>query len=119
MLYSHAGGACSMKKFGSRDVAAVFRAYPRNIAARLMSLRDLIFEIASGNAAVGELEETLKWGQPSYITAKSRSGSTIRIDQVKAHKGQYGIYSHCQTSLVATFRELYGKKFQYAGNRSI
>ncbi|WP_227013429.1 hypothetical protein [Paenibacillus psychroresistens] len=25
-------------------------------------------------------EETLKWGQLSYLTLKSKSGSTIRID---------------------------------------
>ncbi len=108
-----------MKKFDNAEVAAVFRAYPRKIAAKLLSVRELIFETGAKNAAVGELEETLKWGQPSYLTAKSRSGSTIRIDRVKSGKGQYGIYFHCQTSLVATFRELYGKRFRYEGNRGI
>ena len=46
-------------------------------------------------------------GQPSYLTPETKSGSTIRIDQVKAAAGQYAVYFHCQTDLVETFRELY------------
>ena len=44
-------------------------------------------------------------GQPART--ESKSGSTIRIDQVKAEAGQYAVYFHCQTDLVETFRELY------------
>jgi len=57
-------------------------------------------------------------GQPSYLTAESKSGSTIRIDQVKAEAGQYAVYFHCQTDLVETFRELY-PELSYSGNRAI
>ena len=66
----------------------------------------------------GALEEALKWGQPSYLTTESKSGSTIRIDQVKAAAGQYAVYFHCQTDLVETFRERY-PELRYGGNRSI
>lgn len=65
------------------------------------------------------MEETLKWGQPSYLTTQSKSGSTIRIDLVKSQEGQYAIYFHCQTTLVETFKEIYRNKFKYEGNRSI
>jgi hypothetical protein len=68
---------------------------------------------------VGELEETLKWGQPSYVTARTGSGSTIRIDQVKALPGKYAAYFHCQTTLVDTFREIYGRELDFVGNRCI
>lgn len=67
---------------------------------------------------VGALEEALKWGQPSYLTTESKSGSTIRIDQVKADAGQYAVYFHCQTDLVETFRELY-PELRFDGNRAI
>ena len=67
---------------------------------------------------VGALEETLKWGQPSYLTPETKSGSTIRIDQVKPEPGQYAVYFHCQTNLVETFRELY-PELRYGGNRAI
>jgi hypothetical protein len=68
---------------------------------------------------VGRLEETLKWGQPSYLTPETKSGSTIRIDQIKSATNQYAIFFHCQTGLVETFRELYPGEFSYEGNRCI
>jgi hypothetical protein len=65
------------------------------------------------------LQETLKWGQPSYLTAETKSGSTIRIDGVNGNASQYAMFVHCQTDLVATFRELYPKQLTYGGNRSV
>jgi len=65
--------------FANADVAAVFRAYPAPLRARLLALRRLIFDTAAETDGVGPLDETLKWGQPSYLTAASRSGTTIRI----------------------------------------
>jgi hypothetical protein len=100
-------------------VDAVFDAYPKPLKAKLLALRRLIFDTAKTTKGVGALQETLKWGQPSYLTPETKSGSTIRIDQVKSAPGQYAMYFHCQTDLVETFRELYPKEFSYGGNRSI
>jgi hypothetical protein len=100
-------------------VDAVFDAYPKPLKAKLLALRRLIFDTAKTTQGVGALQETLKWGQPSYLTPETKSGSTIRIDQVKSAPGQYAVYFHCQTNLVETFRELYPKEFSYGGNRSI
>jgi hypothetical protein len=105
--------------FSEPAVEAVFRAYPEPIRARLLALRRLILDTAKTTGGVGAVEETLKWGQPSYLTAETKSGSTIRIDQVKSAANQYAVYFHCQTDLVATFRELYPEDFSYGGNRSI
>jgi hypothetical protein len=105
--------------FGDSAVDAVFNAYPRPLKARLLALRRLIFETAKTTKGVGSLRETLKWGQPSYLTPQTNSGSTIRIDQVKSAAGQYAVYFHCQTDLVATFRELYPTQLRFGGNRSI
>jgi len=101
------------------SVDAVFDAYPKPLRAKLLALRRLIFDTARTTKGVGALQETLKWGQPSYLTPETKSGSTIRIDQVKSTSGQYAVYFHCQTDLVETFRELYPKEFSYGGNRSI
>ena len=84
-----------------------------------MELRQLIFKVASRTEGVGEVEETLKWGQPSYITRQTKSGSTIRIGRDKHTDGDYGIYFHCGTTLVDTFKEIYGCKFTYEKNRAI
>ncbi len=106
-------------RFSDPAVDAVFSAYPVPIRTRLLRLRRLIFDTAKATAGVGALQETLKWGQPSYLTAETRSGSTIRIDQVKSAPHQYAIYFHCQTDLVETFRQLYPRELDYRGNRCI
>ena len=105
--------------FSDPAVGAVFSTYPKPLKAKLLALRRLIFDTAKTTKGVGALQETLKWGQPSYLTPETKSGSTIRIDQVKSATNQYAVYFHCQTNLVETFRELYPKEFSYGGNRSI
>jgi len=99
-------------------VEAVFGGYPKPVKAKLLALRRLFFDTAKETRGVGTLKETLKWGQPSYLTPETKSGSTIRIDQVKPEAGQVAVYFHCQTNLVETFRELY-PELSFGGNRSI
>jgi Domain of unknown function (DU1801) len=103
---------------GNATIEAVFDAYPSPVKARLLALRRLIFDTAKTTKGVGALEEALKWGQPSYLTTESKSGSTVRIDRLKDEAGGYAVYFHCQTDLVETFRELY-PQLRYGGNRSI
>jgi hypothetical protein len=98
-------------------VDAVFKAYPQPTKAKLLALRRLILDTARTTAGVGRIEEALKWGQPSYLTPETRSGSTVRIDHVDGK--QYAIFFHCQTDLVATFRDLYPDQWSYGGNRCI
>jgi len=102
----------------SAAIDAVFEAFPPPVKSRLLALRRLIFDTAKTTEGVGALEEALKWGQPSYLTTESKSGSTVRIDQIKNEAGGYAVYFHCQTDLVETFRELY-PELRYGGNRSI
>ena len=99
-------------------VAAAFSSYPKRLRDKLLALRRLILDTAKTTDGVGTLEETLKWGQVSYLTSASKSGSTIRIDQVRAEPDRYAIYFHCQTNLVETFRELY-PELSFVGNRCI
>ena len=99
-------------------VAATFSSYPKRLRDKLLGLRRLILDTAKATNGVGALEETLKWGQVSYLTSESKSGSTIRIDQVKSEPDRYAIYFHCQTNLVETFRELY-PELNFVGNRCI
>lgn len=101
------------------EVAAVFRAYPAKLRNRLVALRRLILKTAAKTEAAGAIEETLKWGQPSYLTSETGSGSTIRIDRIKGSDHKYAVFFHCQTGLVKAFREFYPKTFVYEGNRAI
>ncbi len=100
-------------------VARVFAAYPPKLRKRLLAVRKMIFEVAKQTEGVGKLQETLKWGEPAYVTAETGSGSTIRISRHKKQDGQYAIYFHCQTTLVDSFRGLFPKTFKFEGNRCI
>lgn len=102
--------------FEDPDVAEVFDAYPDRARAKLLQLRELIFETARATQGVGTLQETLKWGQPAYVTP-SRSGTTIRIDSKSPQ--HYAMYVHCQTDLVDRFRARYADTLQCVGNREV
>ena len=107
-----------MKRFADRNVARVFDGCPAGLRSKLMALRELVFDVAATTPGVGRLTETLRWGQPSYLTEQSGSGSTVRIDRLKCGE-RYAVYFHCQSGLVPAFRELYPGTFRYDGNRAI
>ena len=72
-----------MKRISNPHVARVFNRYPKKMKQKLMRLRELIFDVAAKTKDVGQLEETLKWGEPAYLTSQTKSGSLIRIDAKK------------------------------------
>jgi len=100
--------------FASPEVEATFAAYPPALRERLLDLRGLILETAPG-----PLTESLKWGQPAYRPVDPRAGTTVRIDALKGSSDGYAVYFHCKTSLVSTFRGLYGDTFRFEGDRAI
>jgi len=107
-----------MRRFADPAVAAVFKAYPAGMRKRVLALRELVFDVAAKTEGVGPLTETLKWGQPSYLTEETKSGTTVRIDRLKK-AGGYALYVHCQSGLVPRFRDLYGDTFRYEGKRAL
>jgi hypothetical protein len=108
-----------MKRIYDPQVARVFNRYPKKMKRKLMKLRELIFDVAAKTKDVGRLEETLKWGEPAYLTSESKSGSLIRIDVKKSNPSKYAMYFHCQTNLVDSFRTLFPDVFSYEKNRAI
>lgn len=102
----------------SADVEAVFESYPANIRRKLYVLRKLILETASSIDGVGPVTETLRWGEPAYLTEASRSGSTIRIGWKKSAPDRYAMYFNCRTSLVDGFRTLF-PELEFEGNRAL
>lgn len=103
--------------FADEAVAKVFEGFPEAERATLLSLRALIFEVATETPGVGDLHETLKWGQPSYLTNETKSGTTIRLGLAKS--GSTGIFTHCQTSVISDFLELAPGDIKADGNRGI
>ncbi|EOL50520.1 DUF1801 domain-containing protein [Enterococcus caccae] len=106
-----------MKEMVDINVANVFEQYPMDYRQPLLQIRELIFNTAAGLIIVGELEESLKWNQPSYATKFSKSGSPIRIDRFGDKK--IALFFHCQTTLVEEFRALFSDAFEFSKNRAI
>ena len=65
---------------------------------------------------IEEIEETLEWGEPSYLVKK---GSTIRIDWKSRSPDSYAMYFKCTSKLVSTFQEVYGDTFSYEKTRAL
>lgn len=108
-----------MRSISNPAVAKVVDGYPPLIRQKLLALRELIFATAATTQDVGPLEETLKWGEPAYLTTHSKSGSTIRIAWKASQPEHYAMYFHCQTNLISTFRTLFPDDFHFEGNRGI
>ncbi len=98
------------------EVSVKFLSYPEEARKKLEHLRNLILEVASESDSIKEITETLKWGEPSYLTKK---GSTLRIDWKSRNPHQYAMYFSCTTKLVPTFKQVFGDLFEYEKNRAI
>ena len=109
--------ATAKPPFKDPDVKARFASFPPPARRGLLALRRLIFETAETTPGVGALEETLKWGQPAYLTPETKSGSTIRLGLPK--QGGFALYTHCQTTILSDFRSLFPDDFVYEGNRAV
>jgi len=98
------------------SVEEVFAKYPKSVAKQMKQLRQLVREAAAEIDGLQNLEETLKWGEPSYL---AKHGSTVRMDWKANTPDQYAIYFKCTSKLVPTFREIYPSEFTYEGNRAL
>lgn len=101
------------------DVMSALHSYPAPARIKLLQIRQLILQAAAENPGIGSLTETLKWGEPSFLTEQSKSGSTIRMAWKQALPDQIGLFFNCQTTLVETMRHIYPNTFTYQKNRAV
>lgn len=98
------------------EVKEVFQNYPSEVKHKMHEIRELIIQVAQETEEIQALQETLKWGEPSYI---SKLGSTLRIDWKEKNPNNYSIYFKCTSKLVPSFKSVYGDVFNYEKNRAI
>ncbi|MEQ8409741.1 MAG: DUF1801 domain-containing protein [Gammaproteobacteria bacterium] len=96
-------------------VKEIFDSYPEKPRVALTQLRELIVQAATEHK-VGPLEESVKWGEPSY---RAKDGCAVRIDWKSKFPDKCFIFFQCQTTLVETFKEIYGDLFEFEGRRAI
>ena len=92
--------------------------YPEAVKATFAKIREMILDEADRLGA-GPMEETLKWGEPAYLTSVTKSGSTIRLAWKPTDPDNCNIYLNCNTDLVARIKTEFPDAFKTTGNRCI
>lgn len=100
-------------------ITAALSHHPEPVRIRLLEIREMIFATAEETEGVGPITETLKWGEPAYLTEASRSGTTIRFGSVAAKPGECAVLFNCRTTLIETFRRHFDDVFAFDGNRAL
>lgn len=103
--------------FGSDAVASAFGIMPPDARRGVLALRVLIFKTAARLPEVGPIKEALRWGQPSYLTPQTKSGSTLRLGVHK--QGKFALFAHCQTDIISSFANTFPGQDRIEGTRAI
>jgi hypothetical protein len=96
-------------------LARIRASYPLAAKTAFDHCRAVLFEEAE-RLGVGEIEETLKWGEPAYLTVQ-KAGSTIRMGWTATSPDQFNLYFICSTDLVGRISSEFPDAFTYSGNR--
>lgn len=94
-----------------------FQKHPEAVRQTLLQLRELIVQVHADDTELGELQEVLRWNQPTYLTQKPVTGTMIRLGMTK--EGKAAMFFHCGTTLVERFRAQYTHLFEFEGNRGL
>ncbi|EDZ47053.1 conserved hypothetical protein [Rhodobacterales bacterium Y4I] len=103
--------------FASPDIEAAFDVPDGQDRAGLLALRQLIFDTAAQTPEAGRIEEALRWGQPSYLTPESRTGSTIRLGIPQG--ARFALFVHCQSRLIPEFAAAFPAWDRFEGTRAV
>ena len=106
-----------MRKFENMNVEEKFLMFPDDRKDYLFHFRDLIFDVAEADSRICPLSEELRWGDPSYITAKTNAGSTMRLGV--SGRSKVALFFHCKTTLVEDFKAMCFDALEYSKNRAI
>ncbi len=98
------------------SVQEVYDSYSEPLKRLFGEVRNLILAIGRETAVVGPLSETLRWGQPSFLTEETGSGTTIRVDRFD--NDALAVFVNCQTTLISDART-YFPELTFSKNRAI
>jgi hypothetical protein len=99
------------------QVAEAFAALPVEHRDGLSQLRALILDVAR-DVGAAPVQEMLRWGQPSYVSARPRECTTIRLGSTRDRR-HFALFIHCQSTVLQVFRSMFPSEFRYDGNRAI
>ena len=100
-----------------QPVRTVIDTYPVSARSGILVLRHLIYLVAKELPQVGKIEETLRWGQPAYLTTETKAGSTLRLGLHK--QARFALFAHCQTRIIADYAQAFPGWDRIDGNRAV
>lgn len=106
-----------MRAFKNPAVRDAYAAFSPTHQACLTRLRELILDTADALDLPGGIEESLKWGEPSYVPVKPKTGSAVRTGVFDDNT--CALYFNCQTMLVENIRATFGDQLAYSKNRAV
>jgi hypothetical protein len=89
---------------------------PDGVAIALREARTMILHAAEVAEGVGALTETLKWGEPAYLTEAPKTGTTLRLGQIG---GRAAIMVPCSTTIIEDARAMFGDVPELSGKRGV
>ena len=107
-----------MRQTLPNDLQNVICEWPKDAQTHFHGLREIVHDTAASNPKVGPLTETLKWGEPSFLTDKSRSGTTLRICWKAKTPAEIGLFVICRTDMLEQVRALFPDAFRFEGTRA-
>lgn len=107
-----------MTPFQDIQVKTTYDAYPPAARLFLLNIRELVFTLATQSDEVGQVTETLKWGNPSYLTHSPKSGTPLRLTWLSKSPFDCALSVHCQTIMLEEFKQAY-PECRYDGRRSL
>lgn len=100
------------------EVVAAVADWPDTAQARMRTLRALILAVAR-DCGAGPLTETLKWGEPAWLTERTKSGTTLRMGWKPGRPDHLALLVNCRTDLVDRYRARFPTEFTYEGDRAV
>jgi hypothetical protein len=98
------------------QIAKFFDAMPVDVAQLLGDARLEIFRISGEAEGIGPLTETLKWGEPAYLTEAPKTGTTLRLGQIG---GRAALMVPCSTTIIEDARAVFGEQPEFSGKRGL
>ena len=105
------------RPFASPEVAAAFDGFAPSPRAGLLALRRMILEEAAALSQIGPVEECLRWGQPAYLTPRTKAATTLRLGT--ARTGEFTLFVHCRTRLIPDFTAQFPGRDRVEGTRAV
>lgn len=104
--------------FHDPKIEAAFLSFSKRERDCLLRVRALIYQQSKRDDEIGNIIESLKWGQPSYDTAP-RTGTPIRLGLIKSAPDHVALFTHCQSNVMEQARLHYDADFTFEGNRAL